>query len=106
LSRFQNGRCLAGRSLKVPPEKSVLKLKVGDVVKLSEADFVRLSKAFFAALEEKYLSRPFAEPMFDAWQSQYRDRPSRKRRFTKDTSSLAFDRTCKTAKGRVFKIAR
>jgi len=44
-----------GRSLKLPPEKSILKLKVGDVVKLSEADFVRLSKAFFAALEEKYL---------------------------------------------------
>jgi hypothetical protein len=44
-----------GRSLKLPLEKSVLKLKVGDVVKLSEADFVRLSKAFFAALEEKYL---------------------------------------------------
>ena len=45
----------AGRSLKLPPEKSVLKLKAGDVVKLSEADFVRLSKLFFAALEEKYL---------------------------------------------------
>jgi hypothetical protein len=45
----------AGRSLKLPPEKSMLKLKVGDVVKLSEADFVRLFKAFFAALEEKYL---------------------------------------------------
>ena len=27
-------------------EKSVLKLKAGDVVKLSEADFVRLFKAF------------------------------------------------------------
>jgi hypothetical protein len=44
-----------GRSLKLVPEKSVLKLKVGDVVKLSEGDFVRLSKAFFIALEEKYL---------------------------------------------------
>src|SRR5438132_6964362 len=46
----------AGRSLKLPPEKSVLKLKVGDVVKLSEADFVRLSTAFFAELEKRYLS--------------------------------------------------
>ncbi len=35
-----------GRSLKLSPEKSALKLKVGDVVKLSEADFVWLSKAF------------------------------------------------------------
>jgi hypothetical protein len=54
----------AGRSLKLPPEKSVLKLKVGDVVKLSEADFVRLSKAFFAALEEKFLkSRATVRPI-------------------------------------------
>jgi hypothetical protein len=54
----------AGRSLKLLPEKSVLKLKVGDVVKLSEADFVRLSKAFFTALEEKYLkSRAAPRPL-------------------------------------------
>ena len=42
-------------SLKLPPERSVLKLRVGDDVKLSEADFVRLSKAFFAEIEKKYL---------------------------------------------------
>lgn len=54
----------AGRSLKLPPEKSVLKLKVGDVVKLSEAEFVRLSKAFFTALEEKFLkSRATVRPI-------------------------------------------
>jgi hypothetical protein len=54
----------AGRSLKLPPEKSVLKLKVGDVVTLNEADFVQLSKAFFAALEEKYLkSRATPKPL-------------------------------------------
>ncbi len=45
----------AGASIKLPPEKSVLKLSVGDDVKLSEADFVRLSKAFFAEIEKKYL---------------------------------------------------
>jgi hypothetical protein len=44
-----------GRSLRLPPEKSILKFKVGDVVKLNEAGFPRLSKAFFAALEEMYL---------------------------------------------------
>src|SRR5437899_3739164 len=33
--------------IKLPPEKSVLKLKAGDDVRLSEADFERLSKAFF-----------------------------------------------------------
>ncbi len=54
----------AGRSLKLPPEKSVLKLKVGDVVKLNEADFMRLSKVFFAALEEKFLkSRATVRPV-------------------------------------------
>jgi len=45
----------AGTSIKLPPEKSVLKLKVGDDVKLNEVDFVRLSKAFFAEIEKKYL---------------------------------------------------
>jgi hypothetical protein len=44
----------AGSGIKLPPEKSVLKLKVGDEVRLSEADFVRLSKAFFADLETKF----------------------------------------------------
>ena len=45
----------AGAGIKLPPEKSLLKLKVGDEVKLTEADFVRLSKAFFAEIEKKYL---------------------------------------------------
>ena len=44
----------AGASIKLPPEKSVLKLRVGDHVKLSQADFVRLSKAFFAEINKKY----------------------------------------------------
>lgn len=44
----------ASAALKLPPEKSVLKLKPGDEVKLSEAEFVRLSKAFFEELEKKY----------------------------------------------------
>jgi len=45
----------AGGSIKLPPEKSILKLKAGDNVKLSEDDFLRLSKAFFAEIEKKYL---------------------------------------------------
>lgn len=44
----------AGASIKLPPEKSVLKLRVGDDVKLSEADFVRLFRAFFAEIEKKF----------------------------------------------------
>src|SRR5207247_7405469 len=40
--------------LKLPPERSLLKLQVGDEVRLTEADFVRLSKGFFAEIEKKY----------------------------------------------------
>jgi hypothetical protein len=47
----------ASASLKLPPEKSVLKFKVGDEVKLSETDFVRLSTAFFAELEKGICKR-------------------------------------------------
>jgi hypothetical protein len=43
----------AGASIKLSPEKSVLKLGVGADVKLSEADFVRRPKAFFAEIEKK-----------------------------------------------------
>jgi hypothetical protein len=45
----------ASVSIKLAPEKSVLRLKGGDDIKLSEADFVRLSKAFFVEIERKYL---------------------------------------------------
>jgi hypothetical protein len=44
----------ASSGITLPPEKSVLKLKVGDEVRLSDADFARLSKAFFAELEKRF----------------------------------------------------
>ena len=44
----------AGSGIKLPPEKSVLKLDVGDEVRLTEADFARLSKAYFAELEKRF----------------------------------------------------
>jgi len=44
----------ASTGMELPPEKSVLKLKVGEEVRLNEGDFVRLSKAFFAELEKKF----------------------------------------------------
>ena len=44
----------AGSGIKLPPEKSVLKLEPGAAVKLTEADFVRLAKAFFDELGKKF----------------------------------------------------
>jgi len=44
----------ASTGMELPPERSVLKLKVGEEVRLNESDFVRLSKAFFAELEKKF----------------------------------------------------
>jgi hypothetical protein len=44
----------AGAGMKLPAEKSVLKLKAGDDVQLTESDFMRLSAAFFSELEKRY----------------------------------------------------
>ena len=45
----------AGSGIKLPPEKSVLKLKAGDDVRLGEAAFMRLSQAFFAEIEGRFV---------------------------------------------------
>ena len=44
----------ASSGIKLPQEKSVLKLQTGDEIKLTEADFVRLSEAFFKEIEKRY----------------------------------------------------
>src|SRR5262249_20961026 len=44
----------AGRGLKLPAEKSILKLQNGDEVKLNEAGFSRLAAAFFAELRKRF----------------------------------------------------
>ena len=41
--------------IKLKPETSVLKLKVGDTVALTSKDFERLSKAFFDEMERKFV---------------------------------------------------
>src|SRR5580693_8008203 len=51
----------AGSSLKLPPDKSVLKLKAGNTIALTHAEFVRLADAFFAEIEKKYLAKRAAE---------------------------------------------
>jgi hypothetical protein len=41
--------------IKLVPDQSVLKLKIGDGIRLSTAQFERLSKAFLAEIQSKFL---------------------------------------------------
>lgn len=43
------------KQIKLAPERSVLKLTIGDSIHLTEEDFERLSAAFFAELERRFL---------------------------------------------------
>ena len=45
---------LGDKSIKLSPEKSVLKHQLGDEIKLTEADFLRISEAFFEEIERKF----------------------------------------------------
>ena len=43
------------KTIKYGPEKSVVKLKVGEKIKLTESAFVALFKAFFTEMENKFV---------------------------------------------------
>ncbi len=59
-SMLQNDNVLAApadlgdKSMKLPPDKTVLGLTPGDNIALAEPDFQRLAAAFFAELERKF----------------------------------------------------
>jgi hypothetical protein len=53
---MNNDGVLGGNNvIKWIPDRSVLKLRIGDTIKLTAADFDRLSAAFFTELERRFL---------------------------------------------------
>jgi len=54
-SILENGGVMgADKTIKMTPEKSVLKYEVGDPIRVREADFARISEAFFTEIEKKF----------------------------------------------------
>ena len=49
------GILMADKSIKLSPEKSILKYRPGDAIKVRREDFEKLSKAFFTEIERRYL---------------------------------------------------
>ena len=55
-SLLQNHGVLSGdKTIKYRPEKSVVKLKIGDEIELTESDFTLLFRAFFTEIESKFM---------------------------------------------------
>ena len=52
---MNNGIMRGDKQTKLTPERSVLKLNIGDPIELTEEEFERLSVAFFAELERRFL---------------------------------------------------
>ncbi len=55
-SLLQNhGVMCTDKTNKYNPEKSAVKLKIGDEIRLTEPDFALLFRAFFAEIETKFM---------------------------------------------------
>jgi len=49
-----NGVLRGDKQIKLTPERSIVKLHIGDPIRLTEEEFERLSAAFFAELERRF----------------------------------------------------